>query len=98
MLGMSQNETEEIKRERLRKQLDETHVWPCDFTFKFIVSSDAEGEATSKEIFSDTARFSTRASRNGRFHAFTITERVNSAEQVFDRYESASKIRGIISM
>ena len=44
---MSQNETEVAKRERLRKQLDDTHTWPCEFTFKFIVASDEEGEAAA---------------------------------------------------
>ena len=48
---MSQHETEAAKRERLRKQLDDTHAWPCEFTFKFIVSSHEGGEAALKAIF-----------------------------------------------
>ena len=95
---MSQKETEEAKRERLRKQLDDTHSWPCDFTFKFIVSTDTEGEAALKDIFASSASFSSRASRNGRYTAFTIVDRVHSAEEVFTRYESAAHIPGIISL
>ena len=64
---MSQNETEATKRERLRKQLDDTHTWPCEFSFKFIVASDEEGETALKSIFSDAATFGSRASHNGRY-------------------------------
>lgn len=95
---MSQYETEAAKRERLRKQLDDTHAWPCDFTFKFIVSSIEDGESKLKDIFSNSAKFSTRASRNGRYTAYTIADRVNSAEEVFTRYEAAAQIPGIISL
>lgn len=95
---MSQNETEAQKRERLRRQLDETHTWPCDFTFKFIVPAEGSGEEQLKATFSEEARFSTRASRNGRYAAFTIVDRVHSAEDVFVRYEAASRIPGIISL
>lgn len=97
-IDMSQNETEAAKRERLRKQLDDTHTWPCEFSFKFIVASEEEGEAALKAIFSDAATFSSRASRNGRYTAFTIADQVNSAEEVFIRYEAAAKIPGIISL
>ena len=97
-IDMSQNETEAAKRERLRKQLDDTHTWPCEFSFKFIVSSDEEGEAALKGIFSDAATFRSRASRNGRYMAFTIADQVNSAEEIFTRYEAAAKIPGIISL
>lgn len=95
---MSQNETEAEKRDRLRKQLNETHTWPCTFTFKFIVPSDGDGEERLKAIFSPSARFSNRPSRNGRFVAFTIADQVGSAEDVFERYESAAAIPGIISL
>jgi len=97
-IEMSQHETEAAKRERLRKQLDDTHAWPCEFTFKFIISSDENGETALKAIFSEAAKFSSRASRNGRYTAFTIADWVTSAESVFERYEAAAKIPGIISL
>ena len=97
-IEMSQHETEAAKRERLRKQLDDTHEWPCVFTFKFIVSSDEGGEQALKPIFSEAAKFSSRASRNGRYTAFTIADQVTSAESVFERYEAAAQIPGIISL
>lgn len=96
--SMSQNETEGEKRERLRKQLNDTHTWPCEFTFKFIVPAGGEGEERLKVIFSQSARFSHRPSRNGRFVAFTIADQVVSAEDVFERYESAASIPGVISL
>ena len=97
-IEMSQHETDAAKRKRLRKQLDDTHKWPCEFTFKFIVSSDEGGEEALKAIFSETAKFNSRASRNGRYTAFTIADQVTSAESVFERYEAAARIPGIISL
>lgn len=95
---MSITETEEQKRKRLRKQLDDTHQWPCSFSFKFILPANERAVAALKSIFSDLAQFSERPSRNGNYTAFTIVETVGSAEDVFARYESASAIKGIISL
>ena len=91
-------ETEEQKRNRLRAQLDDTHSWPCSFSFKFILPSRPESVAQLKACFSDSAKFSERPSRNGNYIAFTVVENVGSAENVFERYESAAKINGIISL
>lgn len=95
---MGKNETEEQKRKRLRKQLDDTHQWPCPFSFKFILPSNEGSVAALKAVFSDSAQFSSRPSRNGNYTAFTIVETVGSAEDVFTRYEAASVIEGIISL
>ena len=57
-----------------------------------------DGEQALKAIFSEAAKFSSRASRNGRYTAFTIADRVTSAESVFERYEAAAQIPGIISL
>jgi uncharacterized protein len=95
---MSNSESAAEKRERLRKQLDDTHRWPSAFSFKFIVPNEGEGEARLKEVFSKDASFRARPSRNGRYIAFTIEERVHSAEEVFERYEAAADIPGVISL
>lgn len=95
---MSNSESAAEKRERLRKQLDDTHSWPSAFTFKFIVPNEGKGEGMLKEIFSKDADFRSRPSRNGRFIAFTIQERVHAAEEVFERYEAAASIPGVISL
>ena len=91
-------ENEEQKRDRLRAQLDDTHSWPCSFSFKFILPSRPESVTQLKACFSDSAEFSERPSRNGNYIAFTVVEIVGSAENVFERYEAAAKIKGILSL
>jgi uncharacterized protein len=94
----NENESEEEKRERLRKQLDEFHDWPTNFTFKFVLTNDPEKHAHLKRLFKPSARITTRASRTGKYVSFTIVEHVENAEEIFVRYEEAGRIEGIISL
>lgn len=91
-------ESKEEQRARLKKQLDDTHQWPCAFTFKFILPTESDSESRLKGVFGSSAQFRHRPSRNGRYLAFTIIESVSCAEDVFQRYEDASSIPGIISL
>jgi len=85
-------------RERMRKQLDETHKWPCDYMFKFIVPKDNENEAALRAIFGLKAKLNMKESSTGKYKSFTILDRVKNADEVFSRYEAASQIPGIISL
>ena len=95
---MTESESPAAKRERLRKQLDDTHTWPCSFRFKFIVPNEGDGESQLRSIFSEDASFQPRPSRNGKYVAWTIEDRVASAEDVFRCYEAAAAIPGVISL
>lgn len=95
---MSKEETPEERRERLRKQLDAFHDWPSAFTFKFVLPNDPARIAELKKLFGVGAEYSERQSRNGNYISFTIQETLPSAEHVFVRYESASRIEGIMSL
>jgi len=85
-------------RERMRKQLNETHTWPCEFMFKFIVPKGNENEASLRAIFGLKSKFKARDSKTGKYRSFTIFHTVVSADEVFSRYEAAAKIPGIISL
>jgi len=85
-------------RERMRKQLNKTHTWPCEFMFKFIVSKGNENEASLRAIFGLKSKFKFRDSKTGKYRSFTIVAKVNDADEVFSRYEAAAKIQGIISL
>lgn len=90
--------TELSDKERMRKQLDATHKWPCEFMFKFIVPKGNENEAALRAIFGLKAKLQMKASSTGKYKAFTILDRVKNADEVFSRYEAASQIPGIISL
>jgi putative lipoic acid-binding regulatory protein len=85
-------------RERMRKQLDETHTWPCEFMFKFIVPKGNENEAALRAIFGMKSKFKMKDSKTGKYRSFTIFDKVDNADAVFNRYEAAAKIPGIISL
>jgi len=85
-------------RERMRAQLNETHKWPCDFMFKFIVPKGNENEATLRAIFGLKSKMKMRESSTGKYRSFTILVKVTGADEVFDRYEAAAKITGIIAL
>jgi hypothetical protein len=95
---MKQEETPAERRERLRKQLDAFHDWPSAFSFKFVLPNEEARIQQLKNIFGAAAEFSERQSRNGNYISFTIKEVLPSAEHVFQRYEAAGGIEGIMSL
>ena len=95
---MEGKETDLEKRNRLRKQLDDFHQWPSVFLFKFILPNLPESLELLKSGFSDSAKMKERISKKGNYVSVTIEELVSSAEIVFDRYETAGKVPGIISL
>ena len=86
------------ERARMRAQLDETHQWPCDFMFKFIVPKGNENEAALRAIFGFKSKMKMRESSTGKYRSFTILDSVGSADEVFNRYEAAAKISGVIAL
>ena len=86
------------KREQLRQQLNDTHTWPCVFKFKFIVPAMPENEASLRAIFGTKAAFKVRESSKGNYRAVTVDEKVSGPDDIFARYEAASKIPGIFSL
>ena len=100
---MSEEKPEEksssqIARVRMRAQLNDTHQWPCDFMFKFIVPRGNENEAALRAIFGFKSKMKMRESSTGKYKSFTILDSVKSADEVFNRYEAASKIPGVIAL
>ena len=85
-------------RARMRAQLNETHKWPCEFMFKFIVPQSTENEASLRVIFGLKAKMKMRESSTGKYRSFTILDKVGNADEVFDRYEAAAQIPGLIAL
>ncbi|MDA0729468.1 MAG: DUF493 family protein [Bacteroidetes bacterium] len=90
--------SDDTRREQLRRQLNETHEWPCVFKFKFIVPTKPENEAALRAIFGREANFVIRNSSKGNYRAVTVDEVVKGPDDIFARYEAASTIPGIVSL
>ena len=85
--------------DKLKKQLEETTVFPSDYLYKFIVASDDNNVAKVQKIFDNKgAVIKTRKSKNGTYNSISIMMKVSSSEEVINYYKEAEKIEGIISL
>ncbi len=89
---------EDEQIQRLRDRLNEIHVWPSVFMFKFILPSDPVRIQRLKLIFGEKAEIKERLSSNGKYTSLTIREMMMDADSIFVRYMLASEIEGIISL
>ena len=80
--------------ESFRLRLEETHAWPCLYTFKFIVPQDRVDQV--KALFPGRP-VSTRPSKHGKYVSVTAEEEMESSLAVVMIYREAAKIEGIIS-
>lgn len=89
---------DEEQIDRLRARLNEIHVWPSIFMFKFILPSNEEQITRLKLIFGESAEIIERLSAKGNYTSITVREMMLNADDIFDRYRRASAIKGIISL
>ena len=88
----------EEKKEQLRKQLEEFHVWPSVYMYKFIFPSSEETMTLLKQKFPEDVEYLVKESSGGKYSSVTIKEMVLSAEVIFQRYEDVATIEGIFSI
>jgi putative lipoic acid-binding regulatory protein len=89
---------EEEQIQRLRDRLNEIHVWPSIYMFKFVLPSDQERIQRLKLIFGEKAEVKQRLSSNGKYTSLTIREMMMDADAIFVRYMMAAEIEGVISL
>lgn len=89
---------EEDKKESLRQQLEEYHEWPSVYMFKFIVPTAGDKLVQVKAIFNEAVEFSVRESSGGKFVSLTVKEMMLDADSIFDRYERAGEIGGVLAL
>ena len=80
---------------KLQKLLDDTHQWPCRYTFKFIGPANTEQQLIDLFPGHPAKR---RASRNGKYVSITVEASMNSSAEVLARYAAARKIEGVIAL
>lgn len=88
----------EEKKEQLKKQLEDFHVWPSVYMYKFIFPASEVTLIQLKQKFPEDVEFVLKESSGGKYVSITIKEMVLSAEVIFLRYEDVSTIEGIISL
>lgn len=95
----SENQTPDDFYKNFKEKLKETHTFPCDYMFKYILPSDEDKIARLYAIFNDPkASFSSRPSKTGKYTSFTIKIPVTDADDVILYYRQAAKIEGIVML
>ena len=78
--------------------LKEQHDWPTVYVFKFVVPTEKGAIENLLALFDLKAEYSTRESRNGKYTAVTIKQKLDKAEDVVEIYQQAKNIEGVISL
>lgn len=85
--------------ERLKKELEDSTIWPAEYLFKFIVPSQPEKVKEIENAFDQMgAVIETTQSKTGKYTSVSINVRMASAQAVIDKYIEMSSIEGIISL
>jgi putative lipoic acid-binding regulatory protein len=80
---------------KFREKLEQTHVWPSLYTYKFIVKAGREEDV--KNLFplhTSTAR----SSGSGNYTSLTFQMMMPSADAVVSVYKRAATIEGLIAL
>jgi putative lipoic acid-binding regulatory protein len=88
---------EEMKA-RLKQRLDEVHEWPSVYMFKFIFEPDAERLEKVLALFTGEADVQRKYSTGGKYVSISAQEVMISADEVVERYDKASEIKGVIAL
>jgi hypothetical protein len=80
--------------EKFRSLLETEHIWPSEFTFKFIVPVDKLDEILSHI---QDGRVVTRESSGGRYISVTIYKVMTHHDEVIEIYKRVAVIEGILS-
>jgi hypothetical protein len=79
----------------LKTKLDEEHVWPGVYTFKFIMKSEL---LPAFVAILAGHRYTTRNSAAGRHVAVTAELFMESSDEVIALYRRAAEFEGVISL
>lgn len=81
--------------EAFKAKLEETHVFPTLYMFKFVVPTTNVDQVASLFPKNETQL---KPSSGGKYTSVTCRMMVSSSEQIIETYESASKIEGVIAL
>ena len=85
--------------ERLRAELDMSNTWPAEYLFKFIVPSVDDNVLRVEEAFDCMgAVIKTTKSKTGKFTSISVDVTVKDAQEIIDKYQEVSTIKGIVSL
>ncbi|MBM3186828.1 MAG: DUF493 family protein [Bacteroidota bacterium] len=84
--------------DKLKAQL-ELLEWPNLYLYKFIIPNENEKLAQVTALFDyETAEISYQQSGKGNYVSISVKEVAVSVDQIIEKYQKASEIKGVISL
>jgi uncharacterized protein len=85
--------------ERLKVELDNSNSWPAQYLFKFIVPTTEENILKVENAFNCMgAVIKTTKSTTGKFTSISVDLTVKDSQEIIDKYQELSTIKGIVSL
>ncbi len=95
----NKKETAEIFYERLKTELNNSNTWPATYLFKFIVPTINNNVEFVENCFDFTgAVINTTKSKTGRFTSVSVDCTMQNADEIIQKYQEVSIIKGIVSL
>ncbi|TBW29051.1 DUF493 family protein [Gramella sp. KN1008] len=97
---MSESNNPEEFYAKLKKQLQDTSLWPSEYLYKFIVPTKEEKIEKVEGIFNNMgAVIRTKQSKKGTYTSISINVRMKNPDAVIGKYrEVAEKVEGVIAL
>jgi putative lipoic acid-binding regulatory protein len=85
--------------DRLKAELDLSNTWPALYLFKFIVPTENDNVERVEQAFNCMgAVIKTTKSRTGKFTSVSIDVQMKDSQEIVEKYQEVSVIKGIISL
>jgi len=97
---MSESKSPEEFYAKLKKQLQDTAMWPSEYLYKFIVPTKGDKTDLVEDIFNNMgAVIEKKQSKKGKYTSVSINVRMKNPDAVIEKYkEVADKVEGVISL
>jgi hypothetical protein len=97
---MSTDQNPEEFYKKLKVQLYDTAIWPSEYLYKFIVTSDKQKIGIIESLFDNIgAVITTTESKNGKYTSVSVNVRMKNPEAVIEKYKKvAEQVEGVISL
>lgn len=99
IVGQNQNTDQDAFYASLKEKLEQTHDFPEDYLYKFIVTNDQSKLTEIYRVFDGTKfTMTNRDSKNGKYTPISINVFVLDADQVIKIYKEVGIIEGVMML
>jgi len=99
-MNMSTSDKSEEFYKKLKKQLQDTTLWPSEYLYKFIVTTDTDKISKIESVFNNLgAVIHTKPSKNNKYTSVSVNVRMKNPDAVIAKYmEVAQEVKDVIAL